>query len=332
MNTSDDMETVTSMPLPDDQASPSTAMDLDFPTGDADTDDSSSNEVTDEEMDQQKRRDCYKKSILALLLVGLIAYIIADSQTTMHIANAMEDFLEWIEENPISGFFAFIVVYFLATILWVPGSLLTLGAGFVFGSAFGVGPGVLLGTLSVFIGASLGSMAAFLMARYFLRDAIGKLSKKYATFQALDAAFEKKGLRIMVLLRLSPIIPFNAINYVAGVTTLQFWHFCIALLAILPGTALYVFLGASAGDLMDMMDGDSSKNSTVTIVVVVVGIVFGVAAVALTSYYAKKELNRITEEQNDDSDGEGRDESESNHTVDKDEEMGEATEESTSSQ
>jgi uncharacterized membrane protein YdjX (TVP38/TMEM64 family) len=174
---------------------------------------------------------------------------------------------------------------------FIPGSILTLGAGFVFANAFGLGIGVLLGTVSVFFGASAGAICAFLIGRFLLREWVTTLTKKYAIFEALDIAFEEKGLRIMVLLRLSPIIPFNAINYIVGVTALSFWSYVWALIAILPGTVLYVFLGASAGSLTD--SANSGDSSTVTLVVIIVGIVFGVLAVGVTSYYAKKELNKV---------------------------------------
>jgi len=248
------------------------------------------------EEEAAKRKAYYKKAFFAVILVAFIAYVIADSLTTKHVVGAVEDFLDWIEANPIAGIFVFVVVYVVATVFFIPGSILTLGAGFVFANAFGLGLGVLLGTLAVFVGASAGATAAFLIGRYLLRDWVSTLSQKYAIFQALDVAFEEKGLRIMTLLRLSPVIPFNAINYVAGVTSLKFYEYVIALIAILPGTTLFVFLGASAGSLAD--SASSGDNSTVTIIVAVVGIVFGIGAVGVTSYYAKKELNRITEERN----------------------------------
>jgi uncharacterized membrane protein YdjX (TVP38/TMEM64 family) len=95
-----------------------------------------------------------------------------------------------------------------------------------------------------------------------------------------------------MLLRLSPIIPFNAINYVAGVSAISLANYCLALIGILPGTILFIFLGASAGSLTD--SAGSGDNKTVTIIVVVVGAFFGIFAVVLTSYYAKKELNRVS--------------------------------------
>ena len=241
---------------------------------------------------EEQRRNRNKKLCVAIVLVAIIAFVVADSLTNKWIADGIQTFLEWIEENPGPGVLSFIVVYFVATILFVPGSILTLGAGFVFANAFGLGPGVLLGTGSVFIGASAGAIVSFLLGRFLLRDWVTGLTKKYAIFEALDNAFEEKGFRIMALLRLSPIIPFNAINYIAGVTAISFWAYFWALIAILPGTTLYIFLGASAGSLTD--SASSGDNMTVTIIVIVVGIVFGFAAVTLTSYYARQELNKVT--------------------------------------
>lgn len=235
-----------------------------------------------------------KKCILALLFAGFIIYLVVDSLTTGYIKNGITSFLEWIEINPIAGLFVFIFVYFISTVLLVPGSILTLGSGFVFGNAFGLGPGVALATLAVFVGATAGATVCFILGRYLLRDWVVGLTNKYVIFEALDAAFDERGFRIMTLLRLSPLIPFNVINYIAGVTALSLRDYSLANFAILPGTAFYCFLGASAGSLTD--SASSGGNPTVTIIVVVVGIVFGVIAVGATSYYAKKELNKIIAE------------------------------------
>uniref|UniRef100_A0A7S1DCG4 VTT domain-containing protein n=1 Tax=Cyclophora tenuis TaxID=216820 RepID=A0A7S1DCG4_CYCTE len=248
-------------------------------------------EDDDDDRQQEQRSNLFQKSVIGLLLLAFIVYVIVDSITTGNVRSIIGSFLEWIEDNPIPGFFAFMIVYFVATILFVPGSILTLGSGFVFANAFGLGPGVLIGSLSVFFGASSGAIVSFLLGRYLLREWVKGLTKKYAIFEALDVALEEKGFRIMALLRLSPIIPFNAINYIGGVTALSLYAYTLALIAILPGTVLYVFLGASAGSLAD--SASSGNNATVTIIVVAVGCVFGFAAIFLTSYYAKKELNRV---------------------------------------
>merc|ERR1711865_1280916 len=107
---------------------------------------------------------------------------------------------------------------------------------------------------------------------------MGKLTTKYAIFQALEAALEKKGLRIFILLRLSPIIPFSLLNYAAGITSVSLRDYVLALFAILPGTVLYVFLGASAGSLTE--SATSGNNATLAICITVVGAVFGILAIA----------------------------------------------------
>mmetsp|Transcript_24474 Transcript_24474/g.27871 ORF Transcript_24474/g.27871 Transcript_24474/m.27871 type:complete len:305 (-) Transcript_24474:305-1219(-) len=264
---------------------------LDITSANSDED----NEMTEEEK-SKLRKGRIVKIIIGILLVAFIIYVIIDSTTTGYIRTGVTSFLEWIEANPIPGFFIFMVVYFFATVFFFPGSILTLGAGFVFANAFGLGVGVLLGTLSVFFGAASGATMSFILGRYLLRDSVAGLTKKYVIFEALDSAMSEKGLRIMILLRLSPIIPFNAINYIAGVTAISLRAYIIAFVAMIPGTVLYVFLGASAGSLTD--SASSGENSTVTIIVIVVGVVFGIAAVGVTSYYAKKELNRVVEARN----------------------------------
>ncbi|CAB9530508.1 transmembrane protein 41A [Seminavis robusta] len=248
----------------------------------------------EEEMERQTKKACYTRLVVGLVFVAFVVFFIVDSITNMHALDAIQDFLKWVENNAVAGVFVFSFVYLVATVFFIPGAILTLGAGFTFGMAFGLGAGVVVGTLAVFLGAGAGAIVSFLLGRYLLRQQMQRLTKKYAIMEALEAALEKKGLRIFILLRLSPIIPFNVINYVAGVTSVSFRDYSIALFAILPGTILYVFLGASAGSLADSaMSGD---NSTVTIIVAVVGAVFGFLAIFVTTRFAKKELNRVLEE------------------------------------
>lgn len=239
---------------------------------------------------------------IGLILLGLIIYIIVDSMTTGNVRTGLEFFLTWIQSNPGAGTVSFMLVYAVATVLFVPGSLLTLGAGFVFSATFGLGFGIFLGTLVVFVGACAGAMVSFLLARYLLRKQVEKLSKKYATFEAIDTAIRENGFKIFVLLRLSPLIPYNVFNYVGGVTDVSFRSYCFALIGILPGTVLYVFLGASAGSLTE--SAMSGSDPTVTIIVLVLGLVPSVAAVWLTARYAKRELNRTLEARSSSSQGE----------------------------
>ena len=127
-----------------------------------------------------------KKIFIGLILLGIVIYIIVDSTTNRYVAQGIQTFLRWFEENPVAGLFAFMGVYFLATVLFVPGSILTLGAGFVFANAFGLGWGVLLATVAVFCGAVAGDLTAFLLGRYLLRGWVMGWTDKYKLFQAID--------------------------------------------------------------------------------------------------------------------------------------------------
>ena len=245
------------------------------------------------------KRCPWGKIVVATILIGIVTFVIIDSLTTSYISTGFEQFLGWIESNLVAGVFAFMAVYFIATVCFVPGSLLTLGSGFVFGSAVGVGYGVVLAAISVFVGASLGSIAAFLLGRYLLRDCVRqKLVKKYPVIEAIDEALINNGFKIFCLLRLSPIVPFVAINYIAGVTGMKLKDYVLALVGIIPGTVLYCFIGSTAGGLSQAEDGVSS---TVTIISIVVGLVLAFIAVFVASYYAKKEFNKIVgRNENDD--------------------------------
>jgi uncharacterized membrane protein YdjX (TVP38/TMEM64 family) len=134
---------------------------------------------------------------------------------------------------------------------------------------------------------------SFLIGRYLLRDWVGsRLVDKYPIVKALDEAFKQKGFFIFLLLRLSPIVPFNAINYIGGVTSIKLRHYTLALIGMLPGTVLYCFIGATAGGLLT-----GSMSGPATIASIVVGIVLGLLAVFVVSYYAKKEFNAIVAQQ-----------------------------------
>jgi len=252
-------------------------------------------EASSEHEDAQGRN--YTKIIVGLVLLSIIILVIVDSLTTGVSRDAIESFLNWVEDNVWLGVAALTAVYALATVLFIPGSLLTVGSGFVLTAALGaLWKGVLLGSLAVVFGASLGATGAFIISRYLLRETVQtRLADKYAVWQAVDAALEERGFFICLLLRLSPVVPFTALNYLLGVTAVPLKDYVYALAGITPGTVLYVFLGASAGSLA----GGSDTNPAITFSVIGVGVVFGFAAIALMTRFAKKKLNEILDQRNE---------------------------------
>ncbi len=162
-------------------------------------------------------------AIVALVLLGREA------------GDSLQRFASWIDALGVWGPVAFMLGYTLATLAFVPGSLLTLAAGAIFGIAWG--------TLYVFVAASLGACAAFLVARYVARGAIERRLEGNPKFAAIDRAVGGEGRKIVTLLRLSPVFPFNLLNYALGLTQVRFADYIIACLGMLPVTILYVYTG-----------------------------------------------------------------------------------------
>jgi uncharacterized membrane protein YdjX (TVP38/TMEM64 family) len=153
--------------------------------------------------------------------------------------------------GPVAPLF-FVALYIMACILLLPGSILTLGAGVVFG--------VVNGSIAVSIGATLGATCAFLVGRYLARDWVAKRIAGNDKFKAVDEAVAKEGWKIVLLTRLSPVFPFNLLNYAFGLTQVSVRHYFFASwLGMIPGTIMYVYIGSLAGDLASLAAGGRTK-------------------------------------------------------------------------
>ena len=150
----------------------------------------------------------------------------------------LASFQAWVAGQGVWGGVLYGVVYALAALLFVPGSLLTIGAGALFG--------VLWGTVIVSVASTTAAAAAFLIARYLARGRVERLAESHRTFGAIDRGIRRRGWRVVVLLRLSPLVPFSLGNYLYGLTPVAFGPYVLASwIAMLPATVLYVYLGAA---------------------------------------------------------------------------------------
>ncbi len=147
-------------------------------------------------------------------------------------------FQSWIKELGTRGILIFGVVYIVATVFLVPVSVLTVVAGLAFGLA--------IGFPLVIVAATIGATLAFLVARYLLHKRVEALVAMRPKFKAVKAALSEGGWKIVGLLRLSPLVPFNLQNYFYGVTDVKLPEYVAAtFVGIMPGTLLYVYLGAA---------------------------------------------------------------------------------------
>src|SRR5437773_8915591 len=154
-----------------------------------------------------------------------------------HVQDLLKSALDWIGNLGPWGPVIFVGLYVVATVLFVPGSVLTLGAGAVFGVA--------LGSVCVSISATLGATAAFLVGRYLARDAIGRKIEKHEKFATIDRAVADEGWKIVLLTRLSPVFPFTLLNYAFGLTRVKLSQYVLASwIGMIPGTVMYVYLGS----------------------------------------------------------------------------------------
>jgi len=188
-----------------------------------------------------------KLAVAALAVVAAVA-----AARYFHVQELLRSALAWIESLGPAGALIFVVVYVGACVFFIPGSILTLGAGVVFG--------VLKGSALVSVASILGATAAFLVGRYLARDWVARKIEGNAKFAAVDEAVAREGWKIVGLTRLSPVFPFNLLNYAYGLTRVSLRdYFLASWIGMLPGTVMYVYIGSLAGDLARLGAGGRSR-------------------------------------------------------------------------
>ncbi len=218
------------------------------------------------------------KSVAILLLVA--ALILGGRAAGTHLPQ----FLDWVAGLGVWGPAVFIAGYVVACVAFVPGWILTLAAGVLFG--------LVRGTLYVFIGAVLGSTAAFLVSRHLAREAVARRIAGDARFAAVDRAIAGAGLKIVFLLRLSPLFPFNVLNYALGLTRVTLRDHTIASIGMLPGTVLFVSYGVAIGSLAQVAAGMPVRRGGAGVVLFCLGLV----ATLLVTIYVTRLARRALEE------------------------------------
>ena len=174
--------------------------------------------------------------LIALIAIPIALFLV---MKFLPVQEWLRSFNSWVVQMGVAGIFVFIIVYAVATVLLAPGSVLTIGAGFVFG--------LWKGFLAVSVGATLGASLAFLIARFIARDKVEAIARRNEKFRKIDNAIGKQGAKLVFLLRLNPVIPFNLSNYFYGLTGVKFWPYVFASWSgMIPGTFLYVYIGTAS--------------------------------------------------------------------------------------
>jgi len=203
-----------------------------------------------------------------------------------------ERLASWAErtrEMGAAGAALFIIGYAAAVVALVPASILTLTAGAVFG--------VVRGALLVFAGATAGAAVAFLLARYVLRETVQRRLRRAPKFQAIDEAVSRSGFTIVLLLRLSPLVPFSLLNYALGITRVRFRDYILGGVGMIPVTLVYVYYGKAFGEVAGVSGGGAPRGPLYW-----TQLAIGLAATALATWMITRRARVALQQQMQDAD------------------------------
>ncbi|WPT16500.1 TVP38/TMEM64 family membrane protein [Picochlorum sp. SENEW3] len=183
--------------------------------------------------------------------------------------------LDWVSEHRKEGSALFMFAYIAGVVFMLPAMVMSMASGAIFG--------MVAGTAMSWFGSSVGQVIAFIAGRYVFKDAVvSYLTKQFPKWTAIDAAMAREGWKLVTLLRLSPIAPWNILNYALSVTSVSFSTYTLASsVSILPYLLLFVYFGSMARNLADVFTGETNLDSKATIVM---GSGSGIALVGLVWY------------------------------------------------
>ncbi len=217
--------------------------------------------------------------------IFLLVFVIAGAVSVL-LFRSSHDWLgrieQYIQGLGATGPIVAVLVYTAATVLFVPGSALSIAAGALFG--------LRTGFLVAFTGANLGALLAFFLTRTYLRDTVVRWAEGRPKFRAFDRAVAMQGFKMVLLSRLSPAFPFTLLNYLLGLTAIRPGAYVIAnLLGMLPGAILYIYIGAGARDALYGLEDYQRA-------IKYVGLIATLTLVVLLTLMARKALRQAESE------------------------------------
>ncbi len=237
--------------------------------------------------------------IITSLILVLVEYIIYNN---VHMSTFTSNFLDWMALYGDIAVLSYIVMMSILTLFFVPPSLFVFASGFIFQDVYGKS-GIMVAWVSSFIGTLIGGSLGFWRARYLSRDLVEILLRRYPILRAVDVAIVKNSLRVMMLMRLNPLIPFGVLNYIFGISGVDMVTFMLAMPAVLPWYLFLVCLGAvSSGMAYTSEEGGGGggnnsilEDNVLGVVLISTGVASGIIGLVITWRFAKKELQKDAE-------------------------------------
>jgi uncharacterized membrane protein YdjX (TVP38/TMEM64 family) len=222
------------------------------------------------------------QSVIKIFLATCLVAGLLVAARYFQLQQLLSTALIWVKTLGYLAPIAFIGIYNLATVLLIPGSILTIGGGAIFG--------VLWGSIYVLIAATLGATIAFLIGRYLSRKWVIRQLEKYPKFKTIESAVSKEGLKIVFLTRLSPLFPFNLLNYAFGITGVSIGDYILGSIGMIPGTVLYVYIGSLIGDITLINTGSPPTNPILQWTIRSIGLVATIGVTIYITRIAKQAL------------------------------------------
>ena len=218
-----------------------------------------------------------------MLLIGAALAAILIAAWLLPVAEWTTRIAEWARGSGAAGVVVFFVAYVVSTVALLPGSLLTLAAGFAYGPVWG---------LAIASPASVaGATAAFVLGRTLLREWAASKVARSLRARAIDAAVAREGGKLVLLLRLSPLVPFNVLNYALSLSRVRLGTYIAAsFVGMLPGTALYVYLGSLAPAAASL-SASVEQGGSARLALYVAGLAATVAVVVIATRAARRALD-----------------------------------------
>lgn len=212
--------------------------------------------------------------------VVALASLAVEAAFVLPLSHWASQLVDWMRAAGPTGAIAYAAVYVLAAVLMLPGSVLTAGAGLAYGPWWGT---LLVSPVSV-----VAATVAFMLGRTAARGWIERRTGADPRFRAIDAAIGRHGFRIVVLLRLSPLFPFNVLNYALGLTGVGLRDYVFgSFIGMLPATFLYVYIGSLVGDVAALSHGESGASAARQVLSLV-----GLAATVVVTIYITRVARR----------------------------------------
>jgi uncharacterized membrane protein YdjX (TVP38/TMEM64 family) len=255
----------------------------------------------------------WKKKVLTVIILFTSSYVIYDLIFLGHVRNGIEYAVQWMTRNVACAVVSLIVLFIVGTLLFVPPALIMFGTGYAFAgicrgytsndtiknnddddshTTTSTAPlivGIIAAIFISMVGCCIGAILAFVRARYMMRDLIELFARRYPIVQAMDRALSQNGFRVMLLLRLCPIIPFNGLNYIGGITAVSLEEYTWALIGIFPTVVFWVIVGASADQVWNHTADDTGEQ-VYQAAILAIGVVSCIIAIVLIWKYAGIEL------------------------------------------